>query len=147
MTNITDDTLIPKPEQNHMIVVKGNPEKDNTVKTIGVMTSQSDIKTGVEDIPNIKLDDTNIAGDAKIQYIFVLIPPQIIKSCDCVEIQKGTDYNKNTAILSKIEQIDEETSKYKLKPYDTKGLTANKLHEISDLHDEITQPKIDEEVD
>jgi len=64
-------------------------------------TSQSDIKTGVEDIPNIKLDDTNIAGDAKIQYIFVLIPPQIIKSCDCVEIQKGTDYNKNTAILNK----------------------------------------------
>lgn len=143
-TKIKPHTQIPRYDFDHMLVVKGDSQGDQTVEAIAILTSQSGVKTGVATIENIKLSDTQVSGQGKTQYASIIIPPRIIQTNDCTEIQEGTDYVNKPNILPKIEALDIETSRYEVKPYNTEGFITEKLQQLNDLHDEITK---NEEVD
>lgn len=64
-TKIKDDTSIPRSGQMHMLIVKGDPDTDETVEAIAMLTSQAAIKTGGGVIENIKIDDTQVSGQKK----------------------------------------------------------------------------------
>lgn len=146
-TEITNDTLIPRSDQMHMLVVKGNLDIDKSVDAIATLTSQAGIKTGAGVIENIKISDTQISGVKKNQYIAPMIPPQEIQSRDCIVIEKGTDYIQQDDILDKIKDVDEVVSRYETVPYNIQGFTVEKLQELNDLHDDFDNEFETDEVD
>lgn len=56
--------------------------------------------------------------------------------------QKGTDFIKEPAIRAKLDNINEQVSQYKSVSYDSKGVIIDKLKDIIETNDLVTQGKV-----
>jgi len=138
---IHEDTLIPTPMQNHMVIVKGNTYDNESVEGFAYLTSTSGTKTGISGLTgpaNPKVADTKASGQSQDQYVIPIIPPVNISSDNCEPLETLDIYINQPRIITVLDDIYEQTSKYQHIVYNTQGILLEQLHELNELHKEIT---------
>lgn len=144
---VSQETSILTPLQIHPAIITGDIHGHDSVKAIAFLTSEKGVyEFNPGQQKNVYLSDKKPFADLGEkegkQYVAPLIPPIEVAARMVTELDKGTQFLNEPSIRAKLDNINEQVSQYKSVPYDSNGITIDKLKDIIETIDLVTPGKL-----